>query len=82
MELSFYHIAIYLLIALIITILFDIQPVSSILWILFPIIIPIRFIIKNNKKRQLDIIEKPLKVKNLPTFDSFVNESENLIKNK
>jgi hypothetical protein len=44
------YIVIYLVVALIITVVFDIEPVGSVLWGLFPILFPILYIKSKLKK--------------------------------
>lgn len=70
---------IYMVIALFITVTFDVEPAGSLLWILFPIIIPI---VKSRERKEKMEREKAIRemgerkpMKPLPTFQSFLDKN-------
>jgi len=65
-----------MIIALLISVIFNIEPIGSLLWGLYPLLIPIEIYKVKKEKRELEYRqqerENPLKRKKIPTFEEFV----------
>jgi len=72
---------VYLVIALFITVTFNVEPAASVLWPLFPIIVPIVKSREKKEKKELEKIQEERYKnynggKHLPTFQEMVDKSK------
>lgn len=69
------YLLIYMLIALAITVIFNTEPIGSLLWILYPILIPLEMYQDRKKKERNKNLEfHPHK--KLPLYDDFIEQSK------